>query len=166
MGLGVGVVNKVNDAINRPVPPWLVALETVAVLTPMMSPKMLGKQAWKSFPLIAIGVPLLVQATQWAKTTLNKEKAAGRLNVPNWVPNVALPAVSMVVGIIGLRSAFKATGQVAGAEMAAICPRCGGMHLACPTEIAEFFGGLAGGMQHPTPQKPKPTPLPLNPYLA
>ncbi len=150
MFLGVGVVNKVNEAINKPAPPWLAALQTVIVLTPMMSPKMFSKAAWKTFPVIAVAVPALVQATNWAKDKINQDREAGRLNVPAWVPDIALPLASMVVGIVGLRAAIKSTsstGKVVGAEVGAICSRCGGMHIACPTEIAEFFGGLTGGLQ-------------------
>lgn len=151
--LGVGVVNSVNKAIDKEPPPWLNALQTVTVLTPMMGASVFSKATWKHFPLLAFGVPLLVQVTSWGQQQMLKKDS-----IPKWVPNTLLPLASTIGGMLGLRAFIaKSSGQVMGAEMT-VCMRCGGMHLVCPAEIGEFFGAFLGGHQSKSNGSPPPSP--------
>jgi hypothetical protein len=168
IGLGVGMVKSINKVIDTEPPPWVNALETVAVLTPMMGAKVFSKKTWRYFPMLAIGVPLLVQGTDWGKQALAKNE-----KIPKWIPNTVLPIASTIVGMVAFRKGIKAmesrtagsqgsggTNQVIGSEVSVICARCGGMHLVCPSEIGEMMGAfVATGHQQNKSNVQASTPL-------
>ncbi|MBX2861853.1 MAG: hypothetical protein KTR14_11515 [Vampirovibrio sp.] len=161
MFMGVGVVNQINKALDAEPKSWLKALETVAVLTPMMGVKMLGKETWRHAPLLAVTVPLLVQGSTKLTEKLANSLKESNSAIPTWTAKVGIPVLTILAGAFGIRGVMgstpyrqltgqsggsNATGQMAGSEIAAICPRCGGVHLACPMEISEFFGSVLSGL--------------------
>ncbi|MEB3206830.1 MAG: hypothetical protein VKK59_05740 [Vampirovibrionales bacterium] len=153
--MGSMAVTKLNQAINASPPPWLNALETVAVVSPLVSGPLRSK-TWRQLPLLAVGVPLLVQATQLADQKLEALLSDRNSSVPKWIPRMALSVVSVLVGLFGLRGVMKmpayqqfvqgspssVASATVGAEATIVCARCGGVHLICVNEIADVTAGL------------------------
>lgn len=167
LGLGVVSLNKINQAFRYEPPPWLNAIQTVGVVTPLM----LGfkKPALLQMAVLAPLVGALVQGTHWLS-----ERSEGWLEdkagVPAMVTRVAIAAAMVVLGLRtlppmlgqvnawgreghfgqGMANAIrqeqaashsaKANTQAAG--ISTICARCGGAHAICMSEIADFFGAL------------------------
>lgn len=167
MALGVLATDKINTALAWKPPAWLQALETVGVLT--FISQGLHKKGWKHFPLLAIGVPALVQATLWATETAEAALDRADSDLPRWIPKVGIGVASTLAGVFGLRGIMQApwyrsavgrmsgdaaSQQVIGAE-AVVCSRCGGMHLVCMEEISDFIGAMAG-WAHEQFSPPKP----------
>lgn len=155
MALGVIATDKFNAAFDAKPPAWLQGLETVTALT--FISQGLQKKGWKHFPLLALGVPALVQVTQWASEQVDAALDERQSDIPRWIPKTALGIASTVAGVLGLRGVIQsqwyrsaigrlsgdtAAGQVVGAE-AVVCSRCGGAHLLCMEEISDFVGVMA-----------------------
>jgi hypothetical protein len=173
MALGVMAVGKINAAIGGPKTPWQPkpwqhGLETVTVLT--FITQGLNLKGWKHFPLLAVSVPLLVQATHWltnkAEAYLDKHNSP----LPRWVPKLGITLASTVGGVYGLRGIMQTpvynktmgnlgatSGQQAlGAEVL-VCSRCGGAHLVCMEEVSDFIGSMAGWFKQRLSKESKTT---------
>jgi hypothetical protein len=162
--MGSQAVNSLNQATDSKPAPWLNALETVAIVSPLISGP-LKAQTWRQLPLLAIAVPLLVQATQFADEKAQHFLDANHSTIPRWIPTVGLSITSTLLGLFGLRGVIKtsmyqryvqngpsaltssATSSAVGAEAAAVCSRCGGVHLICVNEIADVMAGLGNWLK-------------------
>jgi hypothetical protein len=165
MGLGVLAVEQINKATQAKPKPWQHALETVTVLT--LIAQGLNPKGWKHFPLLAVTVPLLVQATQAVNKLIETQLDKHNSQVPRWLPRLGVTLASTLGGVYGLRSVMQTsayrttTGQQAmGAELL-ICSRCGGSHLVCMEEVSDLLGTMAGWFKHsvkqPTPSTGDPS---------
>jgi hypothetical protein len=165
----VVAVDKINDGFGWKPPAWAVGLESVAILMPLMAGKVFAKKTWVNFPLLAVGVPLLVEGTQRLSDFVEKKLDENDAGVSHWVPKTVISLASTVVGLLAFRSILKnsnyqrATGQdpaqgsgtVIGAEVA-VCSRCGGQHLVCASEIGEMLGGIGAWLKGEANNQPKP----------
>jgi hypothetical protein len=158
MGLGVLAVNNINKGLKWSPTPWQHALETVTVLTFLS--KGLNIKQWKNFPLLAIGIPPLVQATHWLTEKAERTLTESNSKIPAGLVKIGIAAVSTVLGIFGLRSVMKAPSYqqlfkqnssknasetLASAGITA-CARCGGAHAVCMEEIGDLMGSMGGGL--------------------
>ena len=148
IALGIGIVNQVNRAANRKPPTWLNAIETVAVVNPLM----LGWAGLRQIPAMATLVAGLVTGTNYLSDRA-EPLAEQYLNLPDKATRAALSAVATVLGVASypwmarsgvMGSAIREKAALSQGASAAsvICARCGGAHVLCMTDIGEFLGAM------------------------
>ncbi len=170
--LGIAAVTKLNEAADYKPPPWLAAMQAVAVITPLSHLKTgLG---WHTLGQTAVFAPFVAGIVQASRFV------AGKLEKPleeqfDVSPNVTRMATSIAFMLAGIKTTpaitklFKNTGilepkggNLSGSTVAntavAVC-RCGGCTGAvCISEVTEFVGAFINSKKHDkTLQQPKGT---------
>jgi cytochrome c553 len=149
IGLGVAGVNQFNKAINWHPPAWLGALETVALINPIM----LGRKGLPQLPGMAVLVSSMVGATNFLSNRA-EPFLEDKLNMPPGLTRFILSVGTTILGLaaypavarsgaLGASAKEQAQSNLAAASGMTACARCGGAHgLICMTDIGEFFGAI------------------------
>jgi hypothetical protein len=165
MVMGVLAVGEINKSLDWQAKPWQLALETVAILSPL-SNGFLNRKGWRQFPLLAVFVPTVVQATDWINQWAERQLKEKKAKVPLWLPKLAISLSSTLAGLFAIRSVIKtntyrqwvgqegssSTNPVVGAE-AIICTRCGGQHLLCMSELSDMAGSMGAWLKGQSQKK-------------
>lgn len=170
--LGIGAVHKLNQAMDWHLPPWLGALETMAVVNPLVT-------AFEAKALLqtAVMAPLVMGVVQGASfLDLKLEKPAkAQYNIPPLVTQVGLTALAglgaMLVypvfykqiaktGILGKalkQEAAHSASTFASASFANCIRGCSPGSFICLSELADVGGSISVWLkEHLTGQKPDP----------
>ncbi len=182
LGLGVAGLNKIHEAMDWKPPSWLMAMETVAIVNPLMMG--FKKTALVQMLAMAPVIGLLVQGTHWASD--KAEEPLEDKGIPKMLTRLAISAGMILLGLKALPQLIKlvttagvegrlgktlagefkqlvakqeAMAQqgrtlMTGAEL--VCVRCGGSHALCMSEIADYLGAL-GGWLHLKKKKDEPS---------
>ncbi|HEY9687071.1 MAG TPA: hypothetical protein V6C52_08870 [Coleofasciculaceae cyanobacterium] len=149
IGLGIAGVNQFNKAINWRPPAWLGAIETVALINPIM----LGRKGLPQLPGMAVLVSGMVGATNllsnraepFLEDKLNLPPGLTRfiLSVGTTILGLATYPIAARSGALGTSAKAQAQSNLTAASGMTACARCGSAHgLICMTDIGEFFGAL------------------------
>jgi len=139
MALGVLSVGEVNKAMTWRPAPWLGAIESVAVINPLVagfSKRSMGQMLTMA-PLIAGLVQGAQELHQYAAPQLKD-----RFKIPEWVTRLAVSAASIGVGLKVFPLMHRTVGSTIGTG-AMMCSRGCCQALVCMNEIADFCGGFA-----------------------
>lgn len=148
IALGIGTVNQLNRAADWKPPTWLNAIETVALINPLM----LGWAGLRQIPAMAALVAGLVTGTNYLSERA-EPLANEYLNLPDKATRAILSATATVLGvasypwmarsgIMGSVVKEKAALSQGASAASVICARCGGAHVLCMTDIGEFLGAM------------------------
>jgi hypothetical protein len=86
VGLGLAATHQVNNAFGFKLPPWLSALETVALVHPLAS--QFSKNTPKQLLVIAPVVAALVQLSHWGYQSTTGFLKTHEINTPAWLPKL------------------------------------------------------------------------------
>ncbi len=157
IGLGIVIVQKINQAMDWKPPAWLGALEAVTVINPLA----LGVSK-KSMAQYVVMAPLVTGVVQLA--SLINKKLAPMLEldwaVPSWVTQLGISIGMGALGVIAYPRIFKAIaskgllgkviqsealkgGALATGTAMVTCARgCSPGSIICLSETAEMLGGM------------------------
>lgn len=165
--LGVGAAQQINKALDIKPPPWLNAIETVAILHPLM----VGFS--KNYPLeVGVMAPMVagvVTLANWL-TKQSAEPLKEQAGIPPLATRMAISigltlaslavfpkainliAKTGILGAVAKETALQGKNVVLGAV--AIGANCGCGNIICVTQMGEVFGGMANWFQQHTHKQP------------
>jgi len=153
MALGIASVGQVNQALDWKPPVWLGALETTAIVNPLIAgfSQKTALQTVVMSPLIAGMVLGANYLNDQVATPLQDEyqipPVLTRMGITLAMMAVGVKAYPKIywqvatTGILGKEARKNATYAMLGTQ-AIICSRCGSNHLICISEIGDYLGSL------------------------
>jgi hypothetical protein len=164
IGLGVAAVNQFNQAFGWKPPAWLSAIETAAIINPMLLPSGFSRRSAMQTLIMAPLIALIVLGTGY----LNKnviEPLNEKYHLPAPLTRLGLTIGMLALGVrvypqiyekaattglMGQEAKIlveKASTQALTGDSMAVCSTCGGNHIICMTDIADFFGGMVNWLK-------------------